>query len=101
MIVLADTGLQRASGILANVKLCRRGEWNVRMMVATTFAMITTVWGSTVWGSTEMRHRTWAGFEAHLSYIMAAFNILAQWHGMQPDAKGHTHRSIARFTLGH
>ena len=94
MIVLADTGFQRAKGIPANVKLCRRGEWNVRMMVETTFAMITTVWGSK-----KMRHRTWAGFEAHLSYMVAAFNILAQWNGMQPDENGHTHRSIAHFTL--
>ena len=94
MIVLADTGFQRAKGVPANVKLCRRGEWNVRMMVETTFAMITTVWGSKV-----MRHRTWAGFEAHLSYVVAAFNILAQWDGMQPDEKGHTHRSIAHCTL--
>ena len=52
-----------------------------------------------VWDTKEMRHRTWEGFEAHLAYTMAAFNILVQWNGMQPDANGRTHRSIARFTL--
>ena len=94
MIILADTGFQRAKGIPANVKLCRRGEWNVRMIVETTFAMTTTVWGSK-----EMRHRTWAGFEAHLCYIVAAFNILVQWNGLQPHENGRFHRSIAHFTL--
>ena len=94
MIILADTGFHRAKGDPANVKICRRGEWNVRMAVETTFAMLTTVWGSK-----EMRHRTWVGFEAHLAYTMAAFNILVQWDGMPPDTNGRIHRSIAHFTL--
>ena len=50
MIILADTGFHRAQGDPANVKICRRGEWNVRMAVETTFAMMTTVWGSKVDG---------------------------------------------------
>ena len=94
MIVLTDTGFHRAKGDPANVKVCKRGQWNVRMTVATTFSMLTQVWGSK-----EMRHRTWAGFEAHLCYIVAAFNILVQWNGLQPDENGRIHRSIARFTL--
>lgn len=85
MIVLADTGFHRAKslplartgGDPANVKICRRGQWNVRMIVETTFSMITAVWGSK-----QMRHITWRGFEAHLSYLMAAFNLLAQWSGV-------------------
>ena len=52
MIVLADTGFHRAEGDPPNVKICRRGQWNVRMTVETTFAML-----SVVWGSKEMRHR--------------------------------------------
>ena len=60
----------------------------------TTFAMMTTVRGSK-----EMRHHTWKGFEAHLSYLMAAFNILTQWHGLEPDDNGRIHRSIAHCTL--
>ena len=64
------------------------------MTVETTFSMLTTVWGSK-----EMRHRTWEGFASHLAYTMAAFNILAQWNEMPPDANGRIHRSIAHFTL--
>ena len=94
MIVLTDTGFHRAKGDPANVKICKRGQWNVRMIVETTFAMMTAVWGSK-----EMRHNTWKGFEAHLSYLMAAFNILTQWNGLEPDENGRIHRSIAHFTL--
>ena len=93
-VVLADTGLQRAKGVPANVKLCRRGEWKVRMIVETTFAMLTTVWGSK-----QMRHNTWRGFEAQLAYTVAAFNMLVQWNGLEPDEKGRFHRSIAQFVL--
>ena len=94
MIILADTGFHRAKGNPANVKLCRRGEWNVRMIVETTFSMMTQVWGSK-----EMRHRVWEGFEAHLAYMVAAFNILAQWNWLEPDAEGRIRRSISHFTL--
>ena len=94
MIVLTDTGFHRAKGDPANVKICRRGQWNVRMTVETTFAMM-----SVVWGSKKMRHLTWQGFEARLAYTIAAFNILVQWDGLEPDANGRIHRSIARFTL--
>ena len=64
------------------------------MAVETTFSMM-----SVVWGSKEMRHRVWNGFEAHLAYTIAAFDILAQWNGLEPDAQGRIHRSIAHFTL--
>ena len=94
MIILTDAGLHRAKGDPANVKVCQRGQWNARMTVETTFSMLTQVWGSK-----EMRHRTWAGFEAHLCYTVAAFNILVQWDGLQPDENGRIHRSIAHFTL--
>ena len=94
MIILTDTGFHQAKGEPANVKLCPRGQWNVRMIVETTFSMMTQVWGSK-----EMRHRVWEGFEAHLAYLMAAFNILVQWDGLEPDENGRIHRSIAHFTL--
>ena len=94
MIILTDSGFHRAKGDPANVKICKRGQWNVRMTVETTFSMLTQVWGSM-----ETRHRTRAGFKAHRCYIVAAFNILAQWNGTQPDENGRIRRSIAHFTL--
>ena len=47
---------------------------------------------TTVWGTKVMRHHTWKGFEAHLSYLLAAFNILTLfvavmgWNRMTTDA---------------
>ena len=41
MIILADTGFHRAKGDPTNVKICKRGQWNVRMTVETTFSMLT------------------------------------------------------------
>ena len=94
MIVLADWGFHRAAGDPANVMICRRGQWNVRMKVETVFSMM-----SVKWSFKEQRHRAWAGFEAHLAYAVAGFNILAQWDGLAPDAQGRVRLSIAQFTL--
>ena len=94
MIILTNTGFHRAKGDPPNVKICRRGQWNVRMIVETVFAMM-----SVVWHTKAMRHRVWDGFEAHLVYTVVAFNILVQWHGLPPDPQGRVHLSIAQFTL--
>jgi len=34
-----------------------------------------------------------------LAYTMALFNILVQWHGLQPDETGFVHLTIAEFSL--
>ena len=94
MIVLADWGFHRAAGAPANVMIGRRGQWNVGMKVATVFSML-----SVKWGFKERRHRVWAGFEAHMAYAVAGFNILAQWHGLEPDAQVRVHLSVAQFTF--
>ena len=64
------------------------------MIVETVFAMM-----SVGWGSKNMHHRAWDSFEVRLAYTMAAFNILPQWHGLQPDHQGRVRLSIAQFTL--
>ena len=94
MVVLADWGFHRAAGDRANVMICRRGQWNVGMKVETVFSVM-----SVKWGFKEQRHRGWAGFEAHMAYAVAGFNILAQWSGLEPDAQVRVHLSIAQFTL--
>ena len=64
------------------------------MTVEIVFAMM-----SMKWDFKMRRRRAWAGFEAHLAYAMAGFNIPAQWNGLEPDAQGRVHLSIAQFTL--
>jgi hypothetical protein len=42
-------------------------------------------------------HRGWAYFQARLAFTMAAFNVLVQWHGLQPHASGFVPLSIAKL----
>ena len=94
MVVLGDFGFHSAKGDPANFKLCRKGEWNERMKVETVLSMLTVVCHIK-----HMRHRVWAYFKTRLAYLMAAFNTLVQWDGLEPDEQGVVHLSIAQFTL--
>ena len=94
MVVLGDTGFHSADGDPPNFKLCRRGEWNERMKVETVLSMLTFVCHIK-----NMHHRVWDYFKSHLGYLMAAFNIMAQWDGLKPDPQGVVRLSIARFIL--
>ena len=42
-------------------------------------------------------HRGWASFQARLAFTMAAFNVLVQWYGLQPNASGFVPLSMAEF----
>ena len=47
----------------------------------------------------KVMHRGWAYFQVRLAFTMAAFNVLVQWHGFQPNASGFVPLSIAEFSL--
>src|SRR3989454_5416783 len=94
MIVLSDTGFHAAEGDPINLKLCQRGEWEDRMLVETVLSMLTLVCHFK-----KVMHRVWAYFQARLAFTMAAFNVLVQWHGLQPTASGFVPLSIAEFSL--
>jgi hypothetical protein len=40
-----------------------------------------------------------AYFHARLAFTMAAFNVLVQWQGFQPNASGFVPLSIVEFSL--
>ena len=81
-IVLADTGFASASGIPANLKLCPRGSWNVRMLVETVLSMLTMVCGLK-----KVFHRTCRYFQNRLAYGVAMFNALLDLNRiLTPDA---------------
>jgi hypothetical protein len=44
-------------------------------------------------------HRVWTYFQARLAFTMALFNVLVQWHGLQPNTSGVVPLSIAEFSL--
>lgn len=94
MLVFSDTGFDKKDWHPTNLKLCKRGEWNTRMLVETMLSMLTTVCHFK-----KVAHRVWSYFESRLGYTMALFNILVQWHGLQPDDEGFVHLSIAEFSL--
>ncbi len=94
MIVLSDTGFHAAEGDPSDLKLCERGAWQDRMLVETVLSMLTVVCHFK-----RVMHRVWAYFQARLAFTMAAFNILVQWHGFEPNASGFVPLSIAEFSL--
>lgn len=94
MVVLADSGFHAADGDPPNLKLCKRGEWNERMIVETVLSMLTLVCHFK-----KVMHRVWDYFKARLAYTMAAFNILVDWYGLRADENGRIILSIAEFSL--
>jgi hypothetical protein len=94
MIVLADGNFARKEGNPSNLKVCPRGTWNDRMLVETTFSMLTLVCHAK-----HTIHRAWRYFTMRLAFSVALFNVLVQWDGLPLDEHGSAHRSIARFSL--
>jgi len=94
MIICADSGFHSKEGDPENVKICERGTWNVRMVVESVFSLLTRACHSK-----RMTHRVWAYFEMRLSFLLAIFNVLLQWRGIQVDEAGVFHLSLAEFSL--
>ena len=94
MVIFADKGFAKVDWHPANLRLCKRGEWNVRMVIETVLSMLTYICQFK-----HMTHRAWAYFETHVGFTLALFNILIQWHGLSPDDSGFVPLSIAEFSL--
>jgi hypothetical protein len=94
MVIFSDTGFEKADWHPTNLRLCQRGEWNVRMVVETVLSMLTYVCHFK-----HTLHKSWAYFKSRVGYTMALFNLLVQWHGFQPDETGFVPLSIAEFSL--
>ena len=94
MVVLVDTGFHGHAFDPANMKVCKRGAWNTRMLIETVLSMLTTVCHLK-----KIAHRQADYFRARMAFILSAFNVLVQWHGLNPDEQGMVHLSIAEFSL--
>lgn len=94
MIVLSDRGFHAKEGDPANLKVCKRGQWNQRMLVETVLAMLTTVCHLK-----KVAHRVWRYLDARIACLVAAFNLLVQWNGINSDQNGFVKLSIAQFSL--
>lgn len=94
MVIFADTGFAKKDWHPTNLRLCQRGEWNVRMVVETVLSMLTYICHFK-----QSHHKDWLAFETKLGFTMALFNLLVQWHGFLPDETGFVPLSIAAFSL--
>ncbi len=93
-IVLADWGFRCAQGVPDNVKICKKGTWNDRMLIETSFSLLTVVCNAK-----KIHHRLEAYIEARLAYTVAMFNIcLKLFHQLHPDETVFK-MSIAEFSL--
>ena len=94
MVIFADMGFEKKEWHPTNLRLCERGEWNVRMLVETVLSMLTYICDFK-----RSRHKVWGYFKTKVGFTMALFNILVQWHGFEPDDSGFVPLSIAEFSL--
>ena len=93
-VIFSDTGFHAKEGDPPNLKVCKRGEWNQRMLIETIHSMLTVVCHTK-----KMRHQKSDYFQAHLGLIVAAFNILIAWDGLPAKEDGFVPLSIAEFSL--
>ena len=94
MLVFAAPHFVKAGWSSTNLKVCKRGEWNTRMLVETFFSMSTVICHFK-----QLSHRVWRYFETRLAFTMALFNLLVQWHGFLPDDNGFVRLCLAEFSL--
>jgi hypothetical protein len=93
-ITLSDTAFHRKDGDPENLKLCPKGTWNDRMVVETSFSMLTVVCDLK-----RLRHRLAPYIQAHLAAVVAMFNLLLTlFHQLHPEADP-WQMSIAEFSL--
>jgi hypothetical protein len=92
-LVLADLGFRCKDGVPDNLKLCLKGTWNDRMIIETSFSLLTVVCRAK-----QMFHRTAHHLQARLAYTAAMFNVLIGLdRQLHPDDPFRT--SIAEFCL--
>ena len=94
MVIFSDVHFAKQDWHPHNLRLCQRGEWNVRMVVETVLSMLTYICHFK-----HMAHKAWQYFETHVGFTLALFNILITWQDFQPDDSGFVPLSIAKFSL--
>ena len=94
MIIFGDQGFRSVTDRPENLRICKKGEWNSRMLVETVLSLLTTVMHSK-----KMLERTWPHVIARVASLLAVYNVLVQWDGMLVDPDGFVPIHIAEFSL--
>ncbi len=102
MLILGDSGFHIKTTIKTtpeqrdpdNLKVCKRGVWNERMLIETVLSMLT--------GTCRLKrvgHRMWSGLKTRLAFVLAAFNLCCQWDGLRADEDGFVALSMLQVVL--
>jgi hypothetical protein len=94
MLIFGDSGFHSTTDKPPNLRICKRGVWNDRMLVETVLSMLTTVMHTK-----KLLERTWPHVVARLAYLFGVFNILLEWDGLRANASGFIPISVADFSL--
>jgi len=98
MLILGDSGFHRKPTPEQhdpdNLKICKRGVWNDRMLIETVLSMLTNTCHLK-----KVGHRVWSGLKARLAFALAAFNLCSQWNGLCPDENGFVSLSMLQVAL--
>jgi hypothetical protein len=95
MVILGDSHFHSKEGDPDNLLICKRGEWNERMLIETVLSLLTRL--------NHLKHgchRLWECFSARLAFTLALYNLLIEWDGLKPDEKtGFVPLSIAQLAF--
>ena len=98
MLILGDSGFHvkttKEQCDPDNLKICKRGVWNERMLIETVLSMLTNTCHIK-----KVGHRVWSGLKARVAFVLAAFNLCCQWNGQQADENGCVSLSLLQVTL--
>lgn len=98
MLILGDSGFHskptQEHCDPANLKICKRGTWNDRMLIETVLSMLTNTCRLK-----KVGHRVWSGLKARVAFALAAFNVCSQWKGLQADENGFVALSMLQVAL--
>jgi len=68
MVIFSDTGFTKKDWFPTNLRLYKRGEWNVQMVVETVLSMLTYICDFK-----RSHHKVWDYFKSKVGYTMALF----------------------------
>ncbi len=89
-ITLTDQGFKKKEGTPETFQICKRGQWNERMVVETLFSLWTRVCNMK-----RSFHRTVKGFQAKVQYLVALTNIIVG----KNESLGFTRLSMVQWDL--
>ena len=98
MLILGDSGFHVKTTSEQcdpeNLKVCKRGVWNERMLIGTVLSMLTHTCHIK-----KVGHRVWSGLKARLAFALAAFNVCCHWNGPKADENGSVSLSLLQVAL--